>query len=579
MDNTNGYDQLLNTLNTTINYLCNLLHQMSSAEIHYAYKLFNHLCEYTIELLVNKLISNQAEYIHPNEVNKQILNFVQLKHSTNCDLLFNETKLTNTNTNEYNLNHQFEEMICNQTDRTDSSNCNPIDLSQKVHSPNHLDMSKKSINKCSINRGDLLQKNHHTSETMNNSQLLKSHSEEEKSNDVIDLTSGTKKLPTSKATTYTSSNLINADQLLLLHEEKKNTKDSHRPMDPKCTNDARQVTLRSQNQSMKEVQNPAKMHMPKTAAVNSIQFKLIPVDRAGIPLKTPGLIHNNKNNTHKLYISSPFPIGSNISSIYLMPKNMTSFINASNNVSPIQQTLNLLHQNRRDDNDGDAYVDADDKDHFNGGIHQHHQHYNKEDNDIGMKDEINNGSQQNGEKERCSTCKLSFKHPIDFVKHIQMVHVGLQFRNRVTFSKYPENRTFRTSSIKRRFPAEHLRPSKSKLHHADNDNDNDNDNNKEGVSESDFNNHDNKDVSNEGNDKVNADDDFGGGGGAGGDDVVGDDDGDNNDDGDDDDDDDGDEDMKEEDNDEYIPVKSTLCNTRQRPYEFRRMKKSESLTG
>ncbi|VDQ15928.1 unnamed protein product [Trichobilharzia regenti] len=70
--------------------MCNLLHQMSSAEMHYAYKLFNHLCEYTIELLVNKLISNQAEYIHHNEVNKQILNFVQLKHSTNCDLLFNE---------------------------------------------------------------------------------------------------------------------------------------------------------------------------------------------------------------------------------------------------------------------------------------------------------------------------------------------------------------------------------------------------------------------------------------------------------------------------------------------------------
>ncbi|CAH8862115.1 unnamed protein product [Trichobilharzia szidati] len=577
MDNTNGYDQLLNTLNTTINYLCYLLHQMSSAEMHYAYKLFNHLCEYTIELLVNKLISNQAEYFHQNEVNKQILNFVQLKHSTNCDLLFNETKLTNTNTNEYNLNHQFEEMFSSQNDGTNSSNCDPVDLSQKVHSPNHLDMSTKSINKCSNNRVDLPQRNHYSSETMNDS-LVNSHSVEAKSNDVIDLTSGTKKLPTPPATTYTSSNLINADQLLLLHEEKKNTKDSHRPMDPNCTNDKRQVTLRSQNQSMKEVQNPAKMHMPKTSAINPIQFKLIPVDRAGIPLKTPALIHNN-NNTHKLYISSPFPIGSNISSIYLMPKNMTSFINASNNASSIQQTLNLLHQNRRDDNDGDAYVDDGDKGHFNGGIHQH-QHYNKEDNDIGMKDEINNGSQQNGEKERCSTCKLSFKHPIDFVKHIQMVHVGLQFRNRVNFSKYPENRPIRTSSIKRRFPIEHLRPSKSKLHHADNDNENDNGNNNEGVSESDFNNHDNNDVSNEGNDKVNDDNNCGdGGGGAGGDDDVGDDDGDDNDHGDDDDDDDGDEDMKEEDNDEYIPVKSTLCNTRQRPYEFRRMKKSESLTG
>nr|CAH8862008.1 unnamed protein product [Trichobilharzia regenti] len=549
---------------------------MSSAEMHYAYKLFNHLCEYTIELLVNKLISNQAEYIHHNEVNKQILNFVQLKHSTNCDLLFNETKLTNTNTNEYNSNPQFNEMIWSQIDRSNSSNCNPIDLSQKVDSPSHLDMSTKSVNKCSNNWGDLPQKNHYISETMNNNQSMNSHSEEMKSNDIIDLTSGTKAMRTSPpATTHTSSNSItyklNSDQSLL-YDEKRSTKDSHRPMNPNCTNDQRQVTLRSQNQSMKEVQNSSKMHASKTPAINSIQFKLIPVDRTGMPLKTPGLI----NNTHKLYISSPFPIGNNISSIYLMPKNMTSFINPTNNVSSIQQTLNLLHQNRRDDSDGDAYVDVDNKGHVSGGIHDHH-HY-KEDNDTVMKDEINNVPHAKGEKERCSTCNLSFKHPIDFFKHIQMVHVGLQFRNRVNLSKYPE-KTIRTSPIKRHFPTEHLKPSKSKPHHADNDSDNNNNNNNNEGVESDINNYDNNNISNEGNDKVNDDDNCCGVGGGGGDDDVGDDHGNEDNDDDDEEEDDGDEDMKEEDNDEYIPVKSTLCNTRQRPYEFRRMKKSESLTG
>ncbi|CAH8606077.1 unnamed protein product [Heterobilharzia americana] len=179
MADTNRFDQLtVRRFQSTVDSMLHILNKMSPAEICYAYKLLNHLCESTMELLVNKLIRNQVEYLLNNEVNKQLFNWIHLTLSTSCAK--NEAiPVVNTSKSEHNSVLQFYETSPTVTEeesktnnavlsRSMSSDSCPMDLSQKVSSSSHFDRSRELINNDSSRLANVQRRNEYNCGTQKN---------------------------------------------------------------------------------------------------------------------------------------------------------------------------------------------------------------------------------------------------------------------------------------------------------------------------------------------------------------------------------------------------------------------------
>ncbi|CAH8577301.1 unnamed protein product [Heterobilharzia americana] len=449
---------------------------MSPAEICYAYKLLNHLCESTMELLVNKLIRNQVEYLLNNEVNKQLFNWIHLTLSTSCAK--NEAiPVVNTSKSEHNSVLQFYETSPTVTEeksktnnavlsRSMSSDSCPMDLSQKVSSSSHFDRSRELINNDSSRLANVQRRNEYNCGTQKNDRRRsqnRDNNEDTKSNDVID--------PTNNPNVADDVNYSGQLPLIITTTATATTyKKSHEVQHNKCPTVTRNRILRSQNKNLITVRNlvnhpgtSSEHSPPKPPVENPLRYEHTSNHLTGIIYNRPAGNYNGSNSSISSAFTKISTTDNTGSSITLLRKNVNSvFI-------PSGETFSVTTQAQYNEGNDDMV--------------QQEQQSNVEDIDDKM-NEVKKKSKRrrhpfeviHDEMQNCSTCELSFKDPIDFFKHIQMVHVGLGFVEGINSSNFPKK--MESQNHKRSYPE-----TNDDIDNGDDDDDGDGDDNDDDMEE------------------------------------------------------------------------------------------------